>query len=165
MLWEMLWIPVLQNVDGLIQDCSNSSAVAMELMQSCTKPLINTCETVMSCCKIWFVLNVLLKFLMKLLECDFLFIVICFSLVFHIFVLNAFFSPQSTTFATEYGCKIKMDYLGLAQLCLQFTTECMKKLLRHPSRGCLMHHTDKIRTTWHICFITGAACLSFSQDK
>ena len=26
-------------VDGLVQDCSNSSALAMELLQSCTKPL------------------------------------------------------------------------------------------------------------------------------
>ena len=26
--------------DGLVQDCSNSSAVAMELLQSCTKPSI-----------------------------------------------------------------------------------------------------------------------------
>ena len=25
-------------VDGLVQDCSNSSALAMELLQSCTKP-------------------------------------------------------------------------------------------------------------------------------
>ena len=28
------------NVGGLVQDCSNSSAVAMELLQSCTKPLM-----------------------------------------------------------------------------------------------------------------------------
>ena len=27
-------------VDGLVQDCSNSSALAMELLQSCTKPSI-----------------------------------------------------------------------------------------------------------------------------
>ena len=26
------------HVDGLVQDCSNSSALAMELLQSCTKP-------------------------------------------------------------------------------------------------------------------------------
>ena len=26
-------------IDGLAQDCSNSSALAMELMQSCAKPL------------------------------------------------------------------------------------------------------------------------------
>ena len=27
-----------QPIDGLVQDCSNSSALAMELLQSCTKP-------------------------------------------------------------------------------------------------------------------------------
>ena len=27
-------------IDGLVQDCSNSSALAMELLQSCTNPLI-----------------------------------------------------------------------------------------------------------------------------
>ena len=26
------------NVDGLVEDCSNSSGLAMELLQSCTKP-------------------------------------------------------------------------------------------------------------------------------
>ena len=26
------------HVDGLVQDCGNSSALAMELLQSCTKP-------------------------------------------------------------------------------------------------------------------------------
>ena len=35
------------NIDGLAQDCSNSSALAMELLQSCTKPsnyvLIHMC--------------------------------------------------------------------------------------------------------------------------
>ena len=30
----------LNNIDGLVQDCSNSSALAMELLQSCTKPSI-----------------------------------------------------------------------------------------------------------------------------
>ena len=29
-------------IDGLVQDCSNSSALAMELLQSCTKPSIYT---------------------------------------------------------------------------------------------------------------------------
>ena len=29
----------LQYIDGLEQDCSNSSVLAMELLQSCTKPL------------------------------------------------------------------------------------------------------------------------------
>ena len=28
------------NIDGLAQDCSNSSALAMELQQSCAKPSI-----------------------------------------------------------------------------------------------------------------------------
>ena len=27
-----------QHIEGLVQDCSNSSALAMELLQSCTKP-------------------------------------------------------------------------------------------------------------------------------
>ena len=30
----------LQYIDGLAQDCSNSSGLAMELLQSCTKPSI-----------------------------------------------------------------------------------------------------------------------------
>ena len=29
-------------IDGLVQDCSNSSALAIELPQSCTKPSIST---------------------------------------------------------------------------------------------------------------------------
>ena len=28
------------HIDGLAQDCSNSSEIAMELLQSCTKPSI-----------------------------------------------------------------------------------------------------------------------------
>ena len=32
--------PAWPNIDGLVQDCSNSSALAMELLQSCTKPSI-----------------------------------------------------------------------------------------------------------------------------
>ena len=28
-------------IDGLVQDCSNSSALAMELLHSCTKPSIS----------------------------------------------------------------------------------------------------------------------------
>ena len=27
-----------QQINGLVQDCSNSSALAMELLQACTKP-------------------------------------------------------------------------------------------------------------------------------
>ena len=35
------WLPNLQtHIDGLVQDCSNSIANALELLQSCTKPLI-----------------------------------------------------------------------------------------------------------------------------
>ena len=30
------------HIDGLMQDCSNSSALAMELLQSCTKPAISS---------------------------------------------------------------------------------------------------------------------------
>ena len=29
----------MSNIDGLVQDCSNSIANALELLQSCTKPL------------------------------------------------------------------------------------------------------------------------------
>ena len=31
-------------IDGLVQDCSNFSALAMELLQSCTKPSIYSRE-------------------------------------------------------------------------------------------------------------------------
>ena len=31
---------LIGHIDGLVQDCSNSSALAMELLQSCTKPSI-----------------------------------------------------------------------------------------------------------------------------
>ena len=31
------WIP--HDIDGIVQDCSNSSAFAIELLESCTKPL------------------------------------------------------------------------------------------------------------------------------
>ena len=31
------------HIDALVQDCSNASALAMELLQSCTKPLIYQC--------------------------------------------------------------------------------------------------------------------------
>ena len=33
-------IVVTRLIDGLVQDCSNSSVLAMELLQSCTKPSI-----------------------------------------------------------------------------------------------------------------------------
>ena len=32
----------MHSIDGLVQDCSNSSALAMELLHSCTKPSICT---------------------------------------------------------------------------------------------------------------------------
>ena len=34
----MLYVKLL-HIDGLVEDCGNSSALAMELLQSCTKPL------------------------------------------------------------------------------------------------------------------------------
>ena len=39
---KCLWVPSVQReyINGLVQDCSNSSALAKELLQSCTKPLI-----------------------------------------------------------------------------------------------------------------------------
>ena len=33
-------LSMVRHINGLVQDCSNSSALAMELLQSCTKPLI-----------------------------------------------------------------------------------------------------------------------------
>ena len=33
-----IWLFMYTYIDGLVQDCSNSSALAMELLQSCTKP-------------------------------------------------------------------------------------------------------------------------------
>ena len=43
-------------MDGLVQDCSNSSALAMELLQACTKPLICICRKPMSihACTLYF---------------------------------------------------------------------------------------------------------------
>ena len=35
------WMIQAHHIDGLVQDCSNPSALAMELLQSCTKPLIS----------------------------------------------------------------------------------------------------------------------------
>ena len=32
----------INNIDGLVQDCSNSSALALELLQSGTKPSISS---------------------------------------------------------------------------------------------------------------------------
>ena len=37
--WGDFIRPKWLSADGLVQDCNNSSALAMELLQSCTKPL------------------------------------------------------------------------------------------------------------------------------
>ena len=37
---EHIQIAAMLDINGLVQDCSNSSASALELLQSCTKPLI-----------------------------------------------------------------------------------------------------------------------------
>ena len=48
--WKMqLWIQSL-HIDGLVQDCRNSSALAMELLQSCTKPSISYCVMTITVC-------------------------------------------------------------------------------------------------------------------
>ena len=47
-------------IDGLVQDCSNSSALVMELLQSCTKPL--TCAWVFGPQRVklrWYVMDVI----------------------------------------------------------------------------------------------------------
>ena len=36
-----------RDIDGLVQDCSNSSVLAMELLQSCAKPLTLCTTTIM----------------------------------------------------------------------------------------------------------------------
>ena len=37
--WSHIWKTLCEyQIDGLVQNCSNSSALAMELLQSCTKP-------------------------------------------------------------------------------------------------------------------------------
>ena len=43
------------NFDGLVQDCRNSSALAMELLQSCTKPSIWSAQhyTFSTVCAVW----------------------------------------------------------------------------------------------------------------
>ena len=38
-----LGVPI-QNIDGLVQDCSNSGALALELLQFCNKPSIYTIQ-------------------------------------------------------------------------------------------------------------------------
>ena len=52
-VWMMIWYngisvsddlqvicPVIHHIEGLVQECSNSSALAVELLQPCTKPSI-----------------------------------------------------------------------------------------------------------------------------
>ena len=48
----------MEYIDGLVQDCSNSSALAMELLQSYTKPSISDCcgGNTMVCDKPWIIL-------------------------------------------------------------------------------------------------------------
>ena len=36
-------------IDGLVQDCSISIANALEILQSCTKPLIYACYSALMC--------------------------------------------------------------------------------------------------------------------
>ena len=43
--------PVHDKINGLVQDCSNSSALAMELLQSCAKP--SKCQNVQSASDIY----------------------------------------------------------------------------------------------------------------
>ena len=40
MVWDALFS--WGYIDGLVQDCTNSSALAMELLQSCTQPSISS---------------------------------------------------------------------------------------------------------------------------
>ena len=39
-MYQLQGVEILDHIDGLVQDCSNSSALAMELLQSSTKPSI-----------------------------------------------------------------------------------------------------------------------------
>ena len=41
------------HIDGLVQDCSNSSEFAMELLQSCTKPSIYIYKHILFTKKFW----------------------------------------------------------------------------------------------------------------
>ena len=40
MAWKNMTLHSADDIDGLVQDCSNSSALAMKLLQSCTKPSV-----------------------------------------------------------------------------------------------------------------------------
>ena len=42
-LQQKMPILYIYHIESLVQDCSNSSALAMELLQSCTKPSIYHC--------------------------------------------------------------------------------------------------------------------------
>ena len=39
-VWHVLLYTVNKDIDGLVQDCSNSIASTLELLLSCTKPSI-----------------------------------------------------------------------------------------------------------------------------
>ena len=45
--------PYWKHIDGLVQDCSNSSAYALELLQSCTKPSIYQSNNMSALKTIW----------------------------------------------------------------------------------------------------------------
>ena len=54
------------HVDGMVQDCTNSSALAMELLQSCTEPSMWCHQSWVSCCRVimsanWFDVVFLVK--------------------------------------------------------------------------------------------------------
>ena len=46
------------DIDGLVQDCSNSSALAMELLQSCTQPSIFACRNEKNTISLWVVIPI-----------------------------------------------------------------------------------------------------------
>ena len=39
---DLTLLQTAQHIDGLVQDCSNSIASSLELLQSCTKSLLST---------------------------------------------------------------------------------------------------------------------------
>ena len=43
----------VSHIDGLVQDCSNSSANALELPQSCTKPSVDICLSITATMETW----------------------------------------------------------------------------------------------------------------
>ena len=45
MLFDPFFNGTHSHIDGLVQDCSNSIATALELLQSCTQPLIYPCHS------------------------------------------------------------------------------------------------------------------------